>query len=147
MTELENLIEASRRGAVEDVRAIARSHPEIINALDEKGATALHYAAFDGRSDVVRLLVELGADINAIDTQFGATPAGWAIEYIREMGGFLGIELRDMAYAIERVDVDWVSRFLKRFPHFRGASDSHGIPFRELAARAGNKEIAELFEA
>ena len=147
MSELDKLKEAAKQGAVEAVRAIVRSHPELINAKDETGATAIHYAAFDGRSDVVRLLVELGADINATDTRFGATPAGWAIEYIREMGGFLGIELRDMAYAIERGDVHWVARFLKRFPHFRGACDSHGTPFRLLAAQAGKKEIVKLFEA
>jgi ankyrin repeat protein len=147
VNELEKLIEAAKQGAAEAVRAIVRSHPELINAKDETGATAIHYAAFDGRRDVVRLLVELGADINATDMRFEATPAGWAIEYIREMGGFLEIEMRDMAYAIERGDVDWVARFLKRFPQFRGASDSHGTPFRELAAQAGNKEIARLFEA
>ena len=130
MTELDKLIEAVKRGAFEDVSAIT-----------------LHYAAFDGRRDIVQLLVRLGADINATDDKFGATPAGWAIEYIREMGGFLGIELSDTAYAIERGDVDWVTRFLKRFPKLRGARDSHGKTLRELAAQSGNKEIAALFEA
>ena len=37
---------------------------------------------------IVRLLVQQGADINARDTEFGATPAGWAIEYLREMGAW-----------------------------------------------------------
>jgi len=46
---------------------------------------------------VVEFLVQYGAEINAIDAEFGATPTGWAIEYLREMGGFLGIELADLA--------------------------------------------------
>ena len=58
------------------------------------------------------------------------------------MGGLLGIELRDTAYAIERGDIDWVARFLQRFPNLRGASD-----LRQLAAQSGSKEIAALFEA
>jgi hypothetical protein len=73
--------------------------------------------------------VQHGADINASDAQFGATPAGWAIEYPREMGGFLGIELSDLAFAIERRDVEWVQRFLKRFPRLRQASDTQGRSF------------------
>jgi ankyrin repeat protein len=146
MSELDKLIEAVKRGAFEDVRAIVESRPDLVRAKDETGATALHYAAFDGRRDIVRLLVHLGADINATDEKFGATPAGWAIEYIREIGGFLEIELRDMAYAIERGDVDWVARFLQRFPTLRGAGDSQGNTLRQFAAQSGNKEIAALFE-
>jgi ankyrin repeat protein len=146
MSELDKLIEAVKRGAFEDVRAIVESRPDLVRAKDETGATALHYGAFDGRRDIVQLLVHFGADINATDGKFGSTPAGWAIEYIREMGGFLEIELRDMAYAIERGDVDWVARFLQRFPNLRGASVSGGTPFRELALQSGDTEIVKLFE-
>lgn len=117
----EKLMEAAQHGSVEDVRAIVQSHgglsnPGFINQKDETGATALHYAAFGGRSDVVRVLVELGAEINAIDARFGATPAGWAIEYMREMGGLLGIELNDFAYEIGRGDVDWVCAIPQALP-------------------------------
>jgi ankyrin repeat protein len=152
MGDLEKLMEAAQHGSVEDVRAIVQSHggainPGFINRKDETGATALHYAAFGGRSDVVRVLVELGAEINAIDSRFGATPAGWAIEYMREMGGLLGIELSDFAYAIGRGDVEWVARFLKRFPALRNASDQQGVPFKQLAQQSGNPEIMKLFES
>jgi hypothetical protein len=46
---------------------------------------------------VVRAFVELGAGSNARDSEFAATPAGWAIEYLREMGGFQALELDDFA--------------------------------------------------
>jgi len=146
MGDFEKLIEAAKLGHDADARAIAISHPEIINQRDETGATALHYAAFGGHRGVVQALVEQGADINAGDSQFGATPAGWAIEYLREFGGFLGIELDDFAYAIRRGDVDWVARFLKRFPALRGICDTQGKPFKLLAEQSGNPGITKLFE-
>jgi hypothetical protein len=145
MDEFERLIEAARQGVVKEVKAIAHAHPEFVARYDETGATALHYAAFGGHRDVVRVLVEAGADVNATDAQFGATPAGWAIEYLRGMGGFLGIELSDFAYAIERGDGAWVARFLKRFPALRHAHDSEGRGFKAMAEQCGNAEIRALF--
>jgi len=147
MSEFEKLIEAAKKGAVEDVRAIVHSHAEFINQKDQDGATALHYAAFGGHRLVAQILFQHGAEINATDAQFGATPAGWAIEYLREMGGFLAIELNDLSYAIQRGDVEWVRRFLTRFPTLRRASDTRGVPFKLLADQAGNLEIACLFES
>ncbi|MGA8088908.1 MAG: ankyrin repeat domain-containing protein [Terracidiphilus sp.] len=146
MREFQRLIEAAKQGAFEQVGAIISAHPEFLNNKDDSGATALHYAAFGGYCNVVELLVQQGADINARDAKFGATPAGWAIEYMREMGGFLGIELSDFAFAIRRGDVEWTARFLKRFPALRQAADEHGTPFKLLAQQSGNSAIAGLFE-
>lgn len=146
MDELQRLIEAARQGMVEDVKAIVHAHPKLAHAKDETGATALHYAAFGSHRDTVRVLVEAGADVNATDTQFNATPAGWAIEYLRQMGGFLGIELSDFAYAIEHGDVRWVERFLKRFPALRRAHDIEGRAFKAMAMESGNPELQKLFE-
>ena len=147
MREFQRLIEAAKQGALEEVRSIISGHSEFINNMDDSGATAVHYAAFGGHRDVVEFLVQKGADINARDAKFGTTPAGWAIEYMREMGGLLGIELSDFAFAIGRDDVEWTARFLKRFPALRQAVDEHGTPFRLLAQQSGNSAIAGLFES
>ena len=40
--------------------------------------TVLHLAAYGGSRELVDLLLELGADPNARDRDFDATPAGWA---------------------------------------------------------------------
>ena len=145
MTDFEKFIDAAKRGHLADVKAIAQTQPDLINQRDELGATALHHAAFAGHRDVVRALIERGAEVNAADREFGATPAGWAIEYLREHGGFLGIELDDFAFAIRRGDIEWVARFLKRFPALRAAKDPQGKPFRQLAHESGNVEIKKLF--
>ena len=73
-------------------------------------------------------------------------PQGWAIEYMREMGGFLGIELADFAHAIRQGDVEWVTRFLHRFPKLRNANDPEGKLFRQLARESGNEQIVKLFD-
>lgn len=145
MSELENMIEAVKQGDLERVRAILESDDRLANQGDESGATPLHYATLNGHRQIVQLLLERGADINSKDSQFGATPAGWAIEYLREMGGYLAIELDDLAYAIHLGDTRWVARFLKRFPSLRQARDANGTPFQRLARESSNREIAGLF--
>jgi hypothetical protein len=45
---------------------------------DQGWDTGLHAAAGNGDSELVELLIELGADPGATDARFGATPAGWA---------------------------------------------------------------------
>jgi len=145
LSNLEKLIEAATRGDLAGVKSVLEGRPELLHERDQSGATALHYATFAGHRSVVCEFVRQGADINATDTQFGATPAGWAIEYLREMGGFLAFELNDLAHAIRRGEVEWVTRFLHRFPALREASDTQGTPFRLLAEQSGNREIAKLF--
>jgi ankyrin repeat protein len=56
--------------------------------------TPLHNAAWVGDLEMVKLLIELGADIDARDQNYNATPLGWALynnqmnvaEYLRSIG-------------------------------------------------------------
>ena len=141
-SEGSSFIEAVKRGDTERVAAMLDADCALAVLRDDSGATPLHYAALHGQ--VARLLVERGAEINSTDGEFGATPAGWAIESLRELGGFLAIELDDLAYAIRLGDARWVARFLERFPSLREASDTTGRPFRQLALESGNDEIRRL---
>ena len=145
MSNLDKLIKAIKLRDVNQVRTILDEDGELVRAYDETGATALHYATFDGLREIVQLLLDRGAEINSRDSQFGATPTGWAIEYLRERGGYLAIELTDLAYAIELGDVRWVARFLERFPTLRQGRDPSGKPFRQLAEESGNREVMALF--
>jgi ankyrin repeat protein len=44
----------------------------------DRGATALHAAAYSGSADTVQLLLDRGADIEARDTTRNSTPLDWA---------------------------------------------------------------------
>jgi len=47
-----------------------------LNTTDRR--TPLHEAAFHGNLDLIRALIELGADPTVRDPHFDSTPAGWA---------------------------------------------------------------------
>jgi ankyrin repeat protein len=65
--------------------------PKMIRFLLESGAdpnnanwlgvTYLHKAAWLGRLECAQLLIEFGADLNAIDEEYHSTPLGWAAKY------------------------------------------------------------------
>jgi len=146
MNDLEELVTAVKQGDLQRVKTILDLKGQLVQRKDSTGATALHYATMYGHRQVAELLIDRGADINSMDNQFGATPAGWAIEYLREKGGFLAIELDDIAHAIWQGDVPWVARWLERFPELRNACDLDGMPLQQLARASGHKEIIRLFE-
>jgi ankyrin repeat protein len=137
---------AVRSGNTGRVRELLASDPGAARAKDDEGATALHYATLDGHRKIVEALVEHGADVNARDGRFGATPAGWAIEYLRKKGGLLAMEIEDVLFAIRENQVPWVRRFLTRLPALARARDAQGKPLSEYAAEHGNAEITQLFE-
>jgi ankyrin repeat protein len=51
------------------------------------GETALHTAAHAGQADTIRYLLSLGADVNALDARFSATPLAYATVGSRERAG------------------------------------------------------------
>jgi ankyrin repeat protein len=83
-------------GDAEAVRAAVQDSPRLLTATVERdgqgGWTPLHLAVADGRADVVRLLVEAGADLRA-RTEHGRDPLHTALEsapdlvpLLRELG-------------------------------------------------------------
>jgi hypothetical protein len=58
-------------------------------------ATALHHAVDSGSLDVVRLLIDAGADLSLPDRAFGGTPLGWADHIGRsEIAAYLRSRMR-----------------------------------------------------
>jgi hypothetical protein len=52
---------------------------EIDAKLKHNGQTGLHWAAFGGHAETVKVLLEHGAPIDAKDESFAGTPLGWAL--------------------------------------------------------------------
>ena len=141
------LFDAIRSGDVAGVRALLKSNPQSVAVRDSQGATPLHYAAEIGNREIVRELLDAGAEVNARDLEFGATPAGWAIEYLRERGAVLGMEIEDVVHAIGKRDHALVQRYLQRLPALRNAVDRTGKPLSDHAASSGSAEIVRLFNS
>jgi ankyrin repeat protein len=60
--------EASAFGRIERLRRLLDADPASANAWSPDGFTALHLAIFGGSEEAVRLLVERGADVDALAT-------------------------------------------------------------------------------
>jgi len=146
MSDRAEFFTAVASGDTGRVRELLVSDPGLARVKDPEGATALHYATESGDREMVRLLHESGADINARDDRFNATPTGWAIEYLRGLGGLQAVEIEDLLFAIREQDVRWVRRLLARWPALARATDAGGKALAQHASESGNEEIAGLFE-
>jgi len=72
-TTTNDILEASRSGDLELVQTILDSDTTAIGMSNDRGSTALHFAAENGHIRIVELLLDLGADLEAIDVD-GDTP-------------------------------------------------------------------------
>jgi hypothetical protein len=75
----EALLQAVRKGDVAAVKA-ALDGGIPVDAKFRYDRTALSFAADRGQADIVTLLLDRGADVNAKDTFYGATALSWAAQ-------------------------------------------------------------------
>lgn len=66
-----DVFEAAALGRVERLRELLDAAPELARAWSPDRATALHFAAFFGQPGATRVLVERGADLEAVSPTFG----------------------------------------------------------------------------
>lgn len=87
---------AARTGNLPAIKNLVSRYPSLLNELDQQGQSLLHYAAEFRRVDVVRYLLEQGADPNIMNAD-GDTPISYAqesagtdevVEVLREYGGY-----------------------------------------------------------
>ena len=78
----ERFFGSCRSGDLDVVRDLLAAEPSLASLVDARsqfgGWTGLHYAAREGRLDVVRLLLEHGADPNAREAGDNTGPLHWA---------------------------------------------------------------------
>lgn len=86
---------ASSANRLGEVQAILHENPDAINTADKNGWQPLHEAVRGGHTNLVKFLVDMGADMGAM-TNGGGTPLWWAkrllspghstITYLLEVG-------------------------------------------------------------
>jgi ankyrin repeat protein len=163
---LKELIEASIVGNVEAVRAQLNTEDNIINARyndrrREFGSTALHVACRNNKVDVIRVLLENGADPNSVD-DFGQTPlielmlmendgnVSAAIELLLEHGADINAkddeDTTALMYACLSKNKNAVDVLLENRAdiHLR---DNTGKTALQIAQDKGNADIVEAIEA
>jgi ankyrin repeat protein len=65
--------DAVGKGDLEKITKLIESHPELVDACDKTGMTALHFAASAGNVEIARFLTSHNANVNAKNKN-GDTP-------------------------------------------------------------------------
>lgn len=81
---------------LEQLKTLVAANPDVVNRATESGMTLLHFAAIGSKTDVVKYLIDNGANLNARDKEDGVTPLEAAerehaddsvIQMLRDAGG------------------------------------------------------------
>jgi ankyrin repeat protein len=145
--------DAARAGDLALIKALIEKDPNLVRALDNRGATPLHTAAEAGRKEVVAYLIEKGAVIDQKDAS-NRTPlwrcAGWSgsveiAELLLDRGadinatdGAWGPPLIIAAFSGDRAMVDYL---LDRGAALPAASDPRR---NQLLTSAAERGLAKL---
>ena len=144
-SDRKEFFDAIIRGDLEFVAASLVRDPSLIHA-HQRGATGMHFAAIHDNRSLVDLLLEHGADIDAIDFDYGAPPIGWAnekghdamVEYLYARGASVDLH-RAAAYGL-LVRVEFL---LRQDASVVNSISGFGTPLHE-AALWGRSEVFTL---
>ena len=76
----EQIVEAAKNGDLQTVKTILAQDPSKLNTTDGDNYTALHWACMRAHWDVVKYLIEKGADLNLVGGD-GGTQINWAVHH------------------------------------------------------------------
>ena len=142
-----DIFEAAKNGNLDALERLLKTDPSLVHARDEDpGAAPLHYATVNGHREIAEMLSRHGAEVNAVDRKWAATPKGSAVEYLLEHRALLGIQMADFIHAVKTEQVEWVRRWMKRNPHYAKSYDEDGR-VSEHAKATGNAKIIDLIES
>ena len=143
----EEFFAAARKGDAAAVKAFLDKGVDV-NAKTRYGATALSYACDKGHVEVVKLLIERGANLNVKDTFYGEVPIGWALS--RDHVEIVKLLLDKGAAGIERVLMSGVqdgNLEIVKIALAKGGLKPETLNSALRRASAGtNKEIIELLK-
>jgi ankyrin repeat protein/ElaB/YqjD/DUF883 family membrane-anchored ribosome-binding protein len=166
---------AAELGYLDLVNDYLRVKPDIVNEADGNRWTALHLAARGGRTEIVRRLVNMGADIR-LKTNAAKDSLEIALERLEQNhpvveilknaaasysesenavnGGYMDERMEgegavvSMFQAAAFGDVERLKRSLQKLPHMKDSVDDNGWTSLHIAASNGRVEAAvALLEA
>jgi len=154
-----DLYEAASLDRTHIVAELLDAQPDLLNSLSPEGFTSLHLASYYGAPDVVRLLLERRADVNAFTKNFlenmpiHAAAAGRRLaicELLLDVGADVNAKqhggFTPLHAPAQNGDRDMVELFLSR-----GADPSmltdEGKTAADIAAAQGHIEIAAMLRA
>ena len=142
--QLAELVRAVSEGDVERARALLAEDRDLART-QHRGASPLHYAAIHNQRGAVDLLLEHGADLENLDTEYGAAPIGWANEkghmalvgYLHDRGTRVNLHMAAAFGLLEEVE-----RLATAHPGQVNRLSGYGAPLH-LAALWGHPEVVE----
>lgn len=127
--EREQLFSAAARGDVETVANLLTQGVDV-HSCDSNHLTALHYAAMHARPNVIDVLLEHGANVDAYDTKGGFTPLHWTV-------------IKSQSYTADAERVDATILALARGGCDLNCGDFNNATPLHFAARTDNKLVVE----
>lgn len=151
--------EAATEGNLEQVKNLLSADNSFLNTVDDRGRTPLHHAAGNNHLDIIRYLLDSGANIEAADSR-GNTPllsAIWgnhlsAVKLLAERGANLKAEHQSYGKAIEIAywqecikDKSGITEYLIASGEPFDPNDESAVATRlNLASTFGNYDMAKF---
>lgn len=128
---IELLIDGARFGDADDVQRALEGKVDV-NAQDEWGKTALHMAAANGHDEIVKVLIDAGANV-AVANESGNTALHWACLMGHEQVTRLLMEAGANPSALNKMEQTPVDEALSRgHQHLVGVINGFSAPAREV---------------
>lgn len=163
--QMNDLFQAVQDGHVEKLKSLLDADPEFANTENQDGLTPLGYASHYGQAGVVRLLLEHGADVNALshskisfipsNTALHAALAGErspeVIQLLLEHGASTSILDSDGQYALHsaafHTDQTELIEVLLQHGADPSVLNSSGQTALDIALERGNTSTASCLQA
>lgn len=147
---------AVTKGTIKEIEALIKAGADV-NASDKSGATQLHYASDECKPEVVLILLNSGADLDACEIESGVRPLHAAAqkgclqvcELLIRRGAEMNAQTHDGATALHLSALaghaDVVAMLLKYHANHT-LQDVKGRTALQCALQAGHVDIATHFE-